>query len=160
MEASTFWHELRVDFYIEDGTGEYEWDDSLSIPREKLRLGMALFDGLDRKGGWTAPKPSLWPESPQSSHQQAPAPPERREVQGKQVQDQKPGSRPLRRSRTAYGQPAQQAVLCPLCNYKARQFSCFLPPFWDYRQKFRLFLCIVHIVQPGIIAYFQYNIKK
>ena len=54
MEASTYWYELRVDFYIEDGTGEYEWDDSLSIPREKLCLGMALFDGLNRKGGWTA----------------------------------------------------------------------------------------------------------
>ena len=52
-EASTFWYELRVNFYIENGTGEYELDETLTIPRNKLRVGMALFEGLDRKGGWT-----------------------------------------------------------------------------------------------------------
>ena len=54
MEASTFWYELRVDFYIDNGTGEYELDESLAIPRNKLHVGMALFHNLDRKGGWTA----------------------------------------------------------------------------------------------------------
>ena len=53
MGASTFWYELRVKFYIEDGTGDYEWDDTIVIPREELRVGMSLFDGLDRKAGWT-----------------------------------------------------------------------------------------------------------
>jgi len=52
-EASTFWYELRVSFYIENGMGEYELDDRLAIPRNKLRVGMALFEGLDRKAGWT-----------------------------------------------------------------------------------------------------------
>ena len=43
----------RVNFYIDNGTGEYELDETLTIPRNKLRVGMALFEGLDRKGGWT-----------------------------------------------------------------------------------------------------------
>ena len=32
MDASTFGYELRVDFYIDNGTGEYEQDESLAIP--------------------------------------------------------------------------------------------------------------------------------
>ena len=53
MEASTFWNELIVDFYIDDCKGDYELDDRLVIPRENLCVGMDLFDGLNRKGGWT-----------------------------------------------------------------------------------------------------------
>ena len=50
---STWWYELRVNFYIENEAGEYELDDTLSIPRKKLQKGMSIFTGLDRKGGWT-----------------------------------------------------------------------------------------------------------
>lgn len=50
---SIWWYELKVNFYIENGKGEYEWDDSLVIPRKELKAGMSIFGGLDRKGGWT-----------------------------------------------------------------------------------------------------------
>lgn len=49
----TWWYELKVKFYIENGEGEYEFDDSVAIPRKELKSGMSIFDGLDRKGGWT-----------------------------------------------------------------------------------------------------------